>query len=63
MQRYIDILKSARFQQALAVFVLQALNHYGIIDAYIANSLSGLLGVSITIGTVDRTTDRLAGSK
>jgi hypothetical protein len=61
--RYLEILNSTRFQQALAVFLLQTLNHYGILDNYLANSISMLLGLSITLRTVDRSADSLANTK
>lgn len=54
VERYKEILLSPRFHQAFAILVLQALQHYGIIDSYLANAISGLLGVSITIATVDK---------
>lgn len=53
-EKYKAILLSPRFHQMLAIMVLEALNHYGIIDNYIANSISTLLGFSVVVGTVDK---------
>lgn len=52
--KYKAILLSPRFHQGLLIFLLQALQHYGIIDSFIANGISGLFGMSIIVGTVDR---------
>jgi hypothetical protein len=57
--KYKSILLSPRFHQTLVIMLIQALNHYGIIDSYIANAVSTLLGVSITIATVDKASTTL----
>lgn len=54
LEKYKSILMSPRFHQAFAIFVLQTLQHYGVLDSYMVNALSALFGISITIGTVDR---------
>ncbi len=60
-EKYKAILLSARFHQMVVIFILQTLNHYGVIDAYLANALSALFGVSITIGTVDKAASKMGG--
>jgi hypothetical protein len=59
-KRYLEIIRSPRFHQAFAVFLVQIAQHYGFIDSFVANAISVLLGVSITIATVDRTADSIS---
>ena len=57
-----SILGSVRFWQIVVVAVLQALIEMGVMagdGVAIANAVSGLLGVSVTIGTVDSFATRL----
>jgi hypothetical protein len=51
-----SILGSVRFWQLLIGALLLILASYGIIPQEIANVIAGLLGVSVTIGTVDKAT-------
>lgn len=53
-QKYWVILSSPRFHQILIAFIVQALSHYGKIDAWMANALTVMLAGSVTVNTVDR---------
>lgn len=49
-----DIVTSTRFWQLVIITALQLATHYGFIDAAAANIISAAFGVSITVRTVDR---------
>jgi len=53
-QKYWALLSSPRFHQLVAIGVLQAVRHYGWLDDFMANLLTGLLAGSVGINTVDR---------
>lgn len=53
-KKILDILSSVRFYQLVIAFVVQVLATYSIIPQEIANAISGLLGASVVISTVDK---------
>jgi hypothetical protein len=61
MSKILTILGSVRFQQLAVAIILLILAFYKVIPQELANLLAGLFGVSITIGTVDKVADKIAG--
>jgi small basic protein len=53
-EKYVEILSSARFWQVVVAFVLVYLGGEGVVDMNIASTVASILGVSVTIGTVDK---------
>ena len=54
IEKYIEILSSPRLHQIVLAFIVMTLAHYGVIDAWMADAISTVLGLSVTVNTVDR---------
>ncbi len=54
IDKVIKILGSVRFWQLLIGALLVILGSYGVIPVELANIIAGALGISVTIGTVDK---------
>ena len=59
--KIISLVGSIRFQQAFVVLVLQILAFYKVLPQEIINYISIFFGISIVIGSADKTIDKLAG--
>lgn len=55
MEKIVKLFSSVRFQQLVIALVLILLGFYKIIPQELANILAGFFGVSITVGTIDKT--------
>ena len=56
-----NILGSVRFWQVLIAIVLLSLASYGLIPEELAKAIATLLGISVTIGTIDRSSEKIGG--
>ena len=54
MDKFIELINSRRFQQLTIGAVLLILSYYGIVPQDLANILASYLGISITVGTLDK---------
>ncbi len=63
LNEQLPFLKSSRFWQVVIAFVFLALGQTGTIPSEIATAVAGILGVSVSIKTVDKFADRIAEVK
>ena len=57
----LEFLKSVRFWKVVVAFVVYALGAEGVIPAPIADTVAGILGVSVAIRTIDREAELFSG--
>ena len=55
------ILGSIRFWQIVVAAVLLYLGEVGVIGLEVAKTIAGVLGVSVTVGTVDKVAKNIGG--
>jgi len=54
LEKIKSILGSIRFWQVVGAFVVYLLGQYGFLPAELVVAISGILGVSVTVGTIDK---------
>jgi len=59
MTKIVNILKSIRFWQMLIAVVVYVLAQNGAFPPGLADIVCGILGISVTIGTIDRFSEKI----
>lgn len=59
LERHRDILLSPRTQQVFVIFLIQVSEHYGLIDAFVAEALRNLVGAILAIGVADKVAEKI----
>lgn len=62
MEKIIELISSRRFQQLTIGLILLILAFYKVIPQELANLISGFLGISVTVGTIDKIADKISNS-
>lgn len=60
VNNHLSFLKSSRFWQIVVAALAVLLAEYGVIPTVVATTIAAILGVSVTIRTVDRLGEKMA---